>query len=528
VTARSGRIDAALVACVAGVAGLALALRLLGFLDPFSTVAPDFLGAFGANFTGGPVSNMADRGLFHHIGMPYTWGFQTVDGSWWYADYTHHPATFMWLCALALEVFGHHEWALRVVPLVGSLFSVVAFARLGHAAAGRRAALAAALLAAALPFAARHGMQAWTEGTIVGTTAMLLLHHLEWLRHGSAASARRAGLWLLVGTLFDWTALFVVPVLALHALLRRASPEGASDDTRAARWRYVLGLGLLGSVPVALHATHILSVTPSRYLVEEGHSTLRDIVALPEGIATTDFLAWQWAYVREGFTVTALVLAALGAAAGRSVLDGPARVVAVLGVAPGVLYTGLFPGRSFNHDFFPMIALPGVVLLAVAGVLVLARASRVLAALALAGAVAHGAVVTVREYQHHRDGTMRELVRADAVAEVLGDERTLVLTNSLGVGSFLPFYARAQVRDGQDDPATILGSLEVARTRLHPDWRLCFLLDRTFEETVPMLTLLHDALASVAEPRPVDVAGRRLVFFELLPRARDVLHSSAR
>ena len=505
------------VALVIGVLALALAPRLLGFTDPWSTVAPDFLGAFGANFTGGPVSHFVTHGFAQRGGLPYVWGVELASGGWFFSDYTHHPATFMWLCALSVETFGRSEWAMRLVPLIGSLFSVAALARLGFVAGGARVALTAAVLAATLPFSARHGLQCWTEGTIVGTTAMVLAHHLVWLRSGRRRELVRAAAWILVGTLFDWTALFVLPALGLHALFARDVAPGVPRKQRTA---WLVLLPLAGLVPVALHALHLALVTHGAFFKAEGEATVSSIVQLPQGLALGDFFVLQWWYATDGFTASGLALAFVGLFVAHRVFGPHGLAVALVGLTPGVVYAALFPGRSFNHDFFLMVALPGVVLLGAAGIEAVARRSRAVAGLALAAVACHGLWVVHAEYRHHRDDTLRRAVEAPLIAELLADERVLILANANGIGSFLPFHARGQVRDTFNDAGALTSVFAEASTRLHPDWRLGFVMDLSFVDLVPGQRELADALQALAPGELIDLGTRRVLVHELLARGR--------
>jgi hypothetical protein len=506
-------------AVVLGLCVLVLALvpRLLGFTDPWSTVAPDYVGAFGSNFTGGPVSHLVTHGFAQRGGLPYVWGVELASGEWVFADYTHHPATFMWLCALSVETFGRHEWAMRLVPLIGSLFSIAALARLGFVAGGARVALVCGVLAATLPFSARHGMQCWTEGTIVGTTAMVLAHHLVWLRTGARRELVRAALWVLIGTAFDWTALFVLPALGLHALF---ASDVAPGVPRKQRTLWLVLLPALGAVPVLLHALHLALVTHAGFFRSEGEATVSGILGLPEGLGLDEFLVLQWWYALDGFTASGLALAGVGLAVAQRALGPHGRTVALVGLTPGVVYVALFPGRSFNHDFFQMVALPGVVLLGAAAIEYVSRRSRSVGALALAVVACHGLWVVRAEYVHHRDDTLRRAVETPAIAELLADERVLILANTNGIGSFLPFHARGQVRDTFNDVGALVSTLEEARARLHPDWRLVFVMDRSFVDFLPGQRELAEALQAIAPSEVVDLGTREVTVHELLARGR--------
>lgn len=545
------------------VAVLAVAIRLLPFGDAFSPDNRDFHGLFGAFATGGPATDLAQRGLLESGGMPYQWRVDLADGSTETRWYMHHPPAYMLISGAVLQWIGPYEDALRLPALLFSLFSIFAAHRFARAFAGERVARLAAFLMAVVPYSARDGMQVWTEAAIAGTTCFVIVYGVRWIDHRRPRDLVAAGAWLAAGALLDWPAHFVLPGLAVYAIVRCAK-EGDWG-----RFLWAWSLPLLSGVLLAGHKLHMLAVASSEQAMADSSKTLAYVMDFGQyyGLPSFDasglewpllgFLEIQLGFQRRGFTGPLLLVAVLGLvrascvrdarraligwsvvvvalvaatassvrlvhplvltavalvgygvlAARPSIVDrgtdassgaasGPSRLRAALwiGLAPGLWYVFLFPGRSNNHDFFMLVSAPAVCLAAAIGLcaaadLVARRTGRVslgtgfLSASVLAATLLCFLNVAL-QWVTHRSAELPRLAGQPWLAPVLTDEDAVVITH-MSRGACLPFYARAPIVYGTDGIEAFDGFLEGLVDRMEPERRAVFLFDQTWGLTDP-------------------------------------------
>ena len=478
--------------CLLAAVGLAACLRGLLMPEPWSGLPKDFHTAFGAYATGGPVRNFFERGILSEGGMPYLWSIELAGGGRSVEHYLHHPAGFMWLCALALKLFGPAEWALRLVPALFSVAAVVAVWALVRELLGSRAGLVAALVAAACPYLAHYGPQPWTESALVATGSMALLAMWRWVVDGRLRWAAAAAAWTLAGGLLDWPMHFFWIGPLAYAVARR------SVRTRPGFWSGAALVPAAAALSIAVHALHMRLVVPHGAMAADTGGTLARVLAWPS--PWTGFLADQLAYVirfgGHGFCLLALVgtLGALGGVGRREGRADPRAYLAFLWL-PGLLYVVAFPGRSHNHDFFGMLAVPGLAACAALGVLVLSRVNRELAVLALLAAGVHAMWCDVFQWWQHRSDQVAELVAAPWLSPVLEDDRAVILTH-VGRGMALPFYARAQLVPSVDDLETLERREAQIVSRLPEGVRAYYLLDTRYAALLPDRLRLVEALAT--------------------------------
>lgn len=159
------------------------------------------------------------------------WLTPTLDG----LPYFHKPPLFYWITAASLSVFGLHEWAARLAPLVGGwigAFSLYLFLR-RWAGAGTARCTVIALLAQPLFFAGSQfaNLDMLVAGCITATVT-LLAHAVFSLEQGAPHRAAVIGGWAMAafGVLAKGLIGFVLPgaiVLLWLLLLRRWRAIGA-------------------------------------------------------------------------------------------------------------------------------------------------------------------------------------------------------------------------------------------------------------------------------------------------------------
>jgi 4-amino-4-deoxy-L-arabinose transferase-like glycosyltransferase len=508
------------------VALLAIALRLLSAGDAWSPDNRDFHGLFGAFATGGPATDLAQRGLFESGGMPYQWRVDLADGSHATRWYMHHPPAYMLISAAFIEWLGPYEDALRIPPLLFSLFSIFAAYRFGREFASERSARFAALLMAVIPYSARDGMQTWTEAAIAGTTCFVLIHGVRWMDHRRVRDLVLTGVWLAAGALLDWPAHFVLPGLAIYALVR-CSAEG-----NWSRFFWAWTLPLLSGLLLGAHKLHMVLVAGKEGAMQDSGNTLAYVMGWGP-YANLTYARTQLGFQQLGFTGPVLLLASLGACGllvrrssvsavviwvllaplawflldvsvlwigvlwpiGLVVLNGERPVgrgaALLLGLLPGLWYVLLFPGRSNNHDFFMLVSAPAVCVAAALGALALAdrvselaprrgisarSGSFVLGAIAV-GIALLSTLVVLLQWMRFRSDELPLLARQEWIAPILEDDSAVVITH-MSRGACLPFYSRAPIVYGTDSVEALDGFLHGIVDRIEPERRAVFLFDQ--------------------------------------------------
>lgn len=505
VRAARGRWRLALVACLA----LALVLRWFGLDEPWSGRVGDFHSHFGGFQTGAPVRGLAEHGLTESGGMPYDWRVELEDGTVLRAWYAHHPAGWMLLSATSLKLFGPHEWALRLPALLGSLFALWAVAAVARELFGARVGLLAAAVVATAPYSVRFGINPWTELTLVGTTAMAVRSYARYVAGRRRSDLWPAAVWILIGGLLDWPGLFVLPALGLHALIAARRRGG---------WSFLaptLALPLAGIAAMGIHALHMHLVLPTEAIATDKAATLRSVWRLPVSLGR--FFELQGKYLVEHLSWPWLALAALGLLRLPRVTSGlRGSLVAVL-LFPGVLYVGLFPGRSHDHHFFQVLGLGGLAILAAQGLRwVEQRAGRTLGAMALALACLYSGYRALDLWATYTDPQVGEWVESAPLAELLDDSRAVILT-PFGKGMTLPFYSRAPVIHSVNTVVDFERRMDAVVARLEPDRRVVFLADLDTARLLPGFAELQAVLAASGSLEVIATPVGPMAWVELRP-----------
>lgn len=495
----------------------ALALRLLFIAGPWSGLALDFHSHFGAWAVGEPAERFATDGFAASGFMPINWSVTLADGSVVRDVYAHHPALFTVLVGLSLKLFGLHEWAVRLVPLIFSMLAILATWRFVARWFGQRAGLFAAALLATAPYLAWYGMLAWTEGALIWIAMGQLSAYARWLEEPRTKFIVQAALWQLLAGLFDWSGAFLMVGIALHALVYRVRKLGLR------RCLPLLALPAAFLLAAALHALHMRLVMPAAERAHDTSATLATVTTLPTSLGF-----WLEAQVRFAWRflgAPAFLLAALGMAYAtflaftRKLNERDA--LALVALVPGLLYVSLFPQRSINHDFFLMLSLPGLAILAAAAALRIAaaihpfeggertakRRTRIFVYLL----VIVSAVATERTLNVAHARQSRQMPRiAAALKPILDDPDAIILTH-IGRGMALPFYSKAEIIHSINSPEVLEAQLARIVTKLPPNQPAYFLFDLVTEQQLASGT----AADLLGHPAPEQIPAR----FEALVQA---------
>lgn len=501
------------LAILAAIVVAGFALRWIGVGAPWA--GADFHSVFGGYGSGAFARTFAQNGFFEAGLMPYRWRVETVDGTFERFWYTHHPAGYSVLSGVALALFGVREWALQLPSLAFSLLSIVACYRLTRDLIDTSTALLAAALFAVLPMGVFYGVLTWAEVPIAWLHLLLVHAYAAWLRTGERRHLHRCVLYVFLGGMLDWPAHFLLPALGLHLVVL----SWRERDWR--RTKAFVPLGIAAVVPILLHWIHLRTVRPHTLAdMETGH-TLSWVTRL-HGVTLPQFLGFQVDFLVLYFTVPVLALCVVGLvrdALGRApVHERFERGLIPSLLLPPLLYVGLFPARSTNHDFFWYLALPWVSITAAREALLLLRQVARLAErarplvsgvglLALGGLLVSCALQGRALWQRQQAGLTPLPVESAWLAPIVNDPETVVVTTS-GRSMLLSFYSAAPIV-GPIDSVAKLGSLrESLLSRVPPGRPVLFVFDTFWEayfgQLREFLAEHADSVTAGPDPSPHD------------------------
>lgn len=277
--------------------------------------------------------------------------------------YLNHPPLVAVLTAVPLAVFGDHEWAARLMPILATLGSTWLLAtmlgRLGTPLLG----LLAGFFFATLPATQYFGRMVNHEAPVEFFSLLMLHGYLQWTSaYGSRYSARGGALAWAVGTVFGiatgWAALLMAGVLWCWQLLRTVRRTAGG---RPLAWLTLVPALTLGAVVLHLLAGSgwdlgmLPNLLRARSLAGEGGQQ-----------GWRAWLGWQSAYFVRNFTWPGAIAALLCAplvvlgllrrgdphrGRWRALGAGPSAVAAACGVQ-GLLWVVLLKNQSWFHDYW--------------------------------------------------------------------------------------------------------------------------------------------------------------------------------
>jgi len=277
--------------------------------------------------------------------------------------YVNHPPLVAVLTAVPLAVFGDHEWAARLMPILATLGStallVTMLGRLGSPLLG----LLAGFFFATLPLTEYFGRMVNHEAPVQFFSLLMLHGYLQWTSaYGPRYGARRGALAWAAGTVLGigtgWAVLLASGLVwCWHALRVRR---------RTAAPRPLLWLTLLPALTLAAVLVHILAgsgwdvgalvaLVQDRSVGGEGarHGWL-EWLAMQRDDFASDF-TWPGA-IAALLSVPLVVLALLRRGDRRRwpwlpLTRGPAVVAAICGLQ-GLLWVVLLKNQAWFHDYW--------------------------------------------------------------------------------------------------------------------------------------------------------------------------------
>lgn len=144
--------------------------------------------------------------------------------------YLHHPPLLHWTMALVFHLFGETEDNARLIPFVFTLLNLILLFFLGRRIIGSSLGGGlCALMGAALPLTSYYGAHIDVQGSpLVCFILAGLLCYCKWLDTEKGRYLFLLVVCMVVGTLFDWPALYLCGLCPLHLwLVRRKQGMGA-------------------------------------------------------------------------------------------------------------------------------------------------------------------------------------------------------------------------------------------------------------------------------------------------------------
>ncbi len=273
--------------------------------------------------------------------------------------YLTHPPFIGMAVSLAFHLFGEHEWAARLVPLLFSLGSIVLVYLLGSKILSRETGIVAAALYCFEPIETLYGAHVDPQGSPVTFFALLLLLAYEEGKPLVGAGA------LLLGAGFDWPIHYLSGLLAFHAWFFRADRKRWAVGLLAGSFLLVTSF-LLYARFVAPHPRQLyLQSTPvDSFLFWSGVRVPPDRIP-GRPIAAPTLRVWlvrMGSHLNSLYTLPLLALAAFGALVAARGTCAP-----LILLLWGLAHILLFPLGAFVHDYWSMYLAPGLALAAASG-----------------------------------------------------------------------------------------------------------------------------------------------------------------
>jgi len=222
------KIDRGLPSSIAGVLLLIAALIYSGWMmshgmgaiqpnaDSEARAKPfqhDYLGRNGARY-----AMMARNVLRCDMSKACYAPLLNAEGEVTPDPYLHHPPLLSWVLALVFSIFGETENNARMVPYLFTLLNIVLIFILGRSIAGGAiGGGVCALMAASLPITSYYGAHIDVQGSpLVFCILACVLCYKAWLRSEAKRWLVLCCIFLAVGTMFDWPALYLCLLLPLH------------------------------------------------------------------------------------------------------------------------------------------------------------------------------------------------------------------------------------------------------------------------------------------------------------------------
>lgn len=289
----------------------------------------------------------------------------------WLRIYMGHSPLVPLMVSASFQVFGMHEWAARLVPILFTMASIVLIQRLGTALGGNLLGWVAAFVFAMMPMNAYFGRVVNYEPITLCFALGAALAYLHWVRGGGRRWPGAMLALFVLAALTDWPGYYLGLVLPAHYFLTARRPY----DLR------ILLLPVLACLLFGVHLGHVSLVQGPKGLEKlankflyRAHLTDWPVEETGE-FSATEFISVEARRAVKLFTLPVLVLAAVALfdSRRRSPADpnrdnwDPLFVVGLLALA--AIHVLLFRHGAWIHDFWLLYFGAPLALLAARGAL---------------------------------------------------------------------------------------------------------------------------------------------------------------
>jgi 4-amino-4-deoxy-L-arabinose transferase-like glycosyltransferase len=355
--------------------------------------------------------------------------------------YLTHPPGIGIAVSSSFALFGEHEWAARMVPLLFHLGSILVLFRLGKRVFSPEIGLLAAALYAFAPLGTLYGAHVDPQGPPVVFSGLLLLLAYEERRPLLAAGA------LLLGALFDWPIHYLAGLIAIHAWFVRSDEKKWSLGLVAASFLLVASFLLYSRFVAPNPEGHYLSSTPmDAFLFWSGARVPSDRIP-GRPIQAPEVAAWisQIGKTLDNlYTIPVLALAVLGAG---FTWSKEGRATLWILILWGLAHIFLFPLGAFVHDYWSLYLGPGVSLAAACGLVTIAdRTGRRRTLVLSASSVALSLFLLAAGIRRVEALPREPVVLGPKLRELTSSEEGVLLLNPIDARD--QYYADRVIRDG--------------------------------------------------------------------------------
>lgn len=262
---------------------------------------------------------------------------------------THYPSTFPLLLAASYKLFGYHEWAGRLVPLIFSLGILILLFKIAHQLEFSPLASFASSIVVVVPMLRYFGKLPVHEPLVVFCSLLSVYFYLKFIHRPQKHSLIALYLSTLFNCLISWPGYLLYPLLTLHAFIyyRR-------------RWLSVAVVNLVLIASLGLHLFHVYLLTGD-WLGGGLTKALffRLNLSATSGFTWGKYLIQEARWVTVYYTRILLISAAIFSFSlfkKKKLSLAPSIIVALL--LFGLTYILIFSNMVFIHDYFNIFFLP--------------------------------------------------------------------------------------------------------------------------------------------------------------------------
>ncbi|MFH0943326.1 MAG: glycosyltransferase family 39 protein [Candidatus Beckwithbacteria bacterium] len=262
---------------------------------------------------------------------------------------THYPSTFPLLLAGSYKLFGYHEWAGRLVPLIFSLGILILLFKIARQLRFSPLASLATSIIAVTPMLRYFGKLPVHEPLVVFCSLLSVYFYLKYIREPSKYWLRVLCLSAFINAFISWPGYLLYPLLTLHAFIYYRQ-----------HWRSVAVVNLSLILSFGLHLIHTYLLTGDWF----GGGLIKALI-FRLNLSVTNGFTWGKYLIQEARILTVyytriLLFSALIFCLSifkNKKLSLASSIIVTLALF-GLAYALIFSNMVFIHDYFNIFFLP--------------------------------------------------------------------------------------------------------------------------------------------------------------------------